>query len=149
MKSIKQLKPSKNSRYSQGYINPASCKKLIESVRNQPIIYRSSYEKKFVAWCEMCPTVKTWGSEVIEIPYIWCDGKYHRYYPDYYVELTDGTKLLIEIKPSNQTVPPANENSWAAREWSRNCAKWRAAQEFCKAKGLVFKILTEKTIEKL
>lgn len=145
--NIKQLKPSKKSRYSQGYINPESCKKLIDY--SQPIIYRSSYEKKFMYWCESSPSVSKWGSECVCIPYLFVDGKMHKYYPDYYVELTDGTKMLVEIKPANQTVQPTNENSWAAREWARNSCKWKAAMEFCEAKGLSFKILTERTIERL
>ena len=59
----KHLKPKKNGRFQQGYINPNSCKKLFESVKNQPIIYRSSWEKRFIYWCESNKNVKYWGSE--------------------------------------------------------------------------------------
>lgn len=144
---IKDLKPRRQSRYSQGYVNPKSCKKLIDS--SKPIIYRSSYEKRFMVWLEGCKRVTKWGSECICIPYLFVDGKMHKYYPDYYVEFEDGTKMLVEIKPLNQTHPPVNENSWAAKEWARNSCKWKAAQEFCAAKGLQFKILTENTINRL
>lgn len=147
MKDIKQLKPSRSSRYSQGYINPSSCKKVID--KHAPIIYRSSYEKKFIYWLESNPRVVRWGSECCKIPYLYIDGKMHTYYPDYYMEMDDGTKVLIEVKPANQTQPPKNENSWAQREWSKNTCKWKAAMEFCKAKGFEFKILTERTINKL
>lgn len=145
--NIKSLKPSRKSRYNQGYINPKSCKKLIDST--QPIIYRSSYEKRFMVWLESSSKVVRWGSECVCIPYLFVDGKMHRYYPDYYIEFVDGSKMLVEIKPSNQTHAPVNENAWAAKEWTRNFCKWKAAQEFCEAKGLQFKILTEKTIDKL
>jgi len=144
---IKQLKPSRSSRYSQGYINPKSCKKLIDY--SKPIIYRSSYEKKFMVWLESNHHVARWGSECVCIPYLFMDGKTHRYYPDYYVEFTDGTKMLVEIKPANQTTAPTNENAWAQREWARNSCKWAAAKEFCAAKGFKFKILTERTINLL
>lgn len=144
---IKNLKPQRKSRYTQGYINPASCKKVID--RSQPIIYRSSYEKKFVIWLESCSKVVRWGSECVCIPYLFVDGKTHKYYPDYYVEFQDGTKMLVEIKPANQTHPPVNENSWAAREWAKNSCKWKAAMEYCSAKGFKFQILTENTIQKL
>lgn len=145
--NIKELKPQRKSRYTQGYIKPDSCKKVID--RTQPIIYRSSYEKRFVIWLEHCSKVVRWGSECVRIPYLFVDGRTHNYYPDYYVEYEDGTKMLVEIKPANQTKPPVNENSWAAKEWAKNSCKWKAAIEFCKAKGFKFQILTENTINKL
>ena len=144
---IKNLKPRRQSRYNQGYIDPKSCKKLID--RSKPIIYRSSYEKRFLLWLENCTKVTRGGSECVRIPYLFVDGKMHEYYPDYYVEFADGAKMLVEIKPLNQTHPPVNENSWAAREWVKNSCKWKAAQEFCTAKGFQFKILTENTINRL
>lgn len=102
-----------------------------------------------MVWLENSHRVLKWGSECICIPYLFVDGKMHRYYPDYYVEFVDGTKMLVEIKPTNQTTAPTNENSWAQKEWARNSCKWRAAKEYCESKGMVFKILTERTIDKL
>lgn len=145
--NIHQLKPRKNTRYSQGYIDPRTCKKLINN--SEPIIYRSSYERKFVVWCESSSQVIRWGSECICITYIMPDGSMHRYYPDYYLEMRDGHKYIIEVKPSNQTKPPINENSWAYNEWIKNNCKWKAAQEYCKIRGFEFKVLTEKTIKQL
>ena len=55
------------------------------------------------------------------------------------VEMVDGTKMVIEIKPYNQTKKPLNENCWAAKEWSKNKCKWKAAMEFCENKGYKFK----------
>lgn len=147
--NIKQLKPSQKSRYKQGYIDPRSCKKLFESMSRDRIIYRSSYELKFITWLENSKQVKGWGSECIRIPYFWTDGTTHSYYPDYFVEFVDGTKMVVEIKPHNQTQRPVNENCWAHKEYMKNMCKWKAAIEFCKAKGYVFKVLTEKTINQL
>lgn len=146
---IKHLKPTKSGRYQQGYIKPETCKKLFPSISNEPIIYRSSYEYKFIVWLENDKRVKHWGSECFCIPYMFVDGTTHRYYPDYFVEMTDGTKMVVEIKPYNQTQKPVNENCWAFKEYTRNKCKWKAAMEFCKSKGYVFKILTEKTIKQL
>lgn len=146
---IKRLKPQKNSRYKQGYIDRRSCKKLIPSSSKDVIIYRSSYELKFITWLEGNPKVKQWASECICIPYLFIDGTTHKYYPDYFVEMEDGTKMVVEIKPYNQTQKPVNENCWAAKEYTKNRCKWSAAIEFCKAKGYEFKILTENTINKL
>lgn len=147
MKNIHQLKPRKGARYSQGYIDPRSCKKLINNM--DPIIYRSSYERTFVTWCESSKDVVKWGSECVCIPYYMPDGSKHHYYPDYYVEMADNKRYIIEIKPSNQTKPPVNENGWAHKEWVKNNCKWRAAQEFCVQHNMEFKILTEKTIKQL
>jgi hypothetical protein len=148
MHNIKQLKPKKQGRYKQGYIDPKSCKKLIKGCDNI-IIYRSSYEFKFITWLENNNKVKEWGSECICIPYLFADGKMHRYYPDYYVEMVDGTKMVVEIKPYNQTKKPINENCWAAKEYAKNMCKWKAAKEFCDAKGYRFQILTERTINQI
>jgi hypothetical protein len=147
--NIKQLKPSKKSRYNQGYINPTSCKKLFPTMVKQEIIYRSSYEKKFITWLESNKSVKYWGSECLKIPYLYIDGKMHNYYPDYFIEMVDGSCIVVEIKPHNQTIKPINENCWAYKEYTKNMCKWRATKEFCNAKGYQFKILTEKSISKL
>lgn len=149
MKNIKNLKPSLNSRYSQGYINPSTCKKLFPQLRQESIIYRSSYEKKFIMWLENEKRVKYWGSECFSIPYRMVDGKMHNYYPDYFVEMEDGECWVVEIKPYSQTQKPINENCWGYREYVKNMCKWKATQEFCKSKGYKFRIFTERTIEKI
>lgn len=144
--NIKNLKPNKKSRYSQGYLDPRSCKKYIDP--SHPIIYRSSYEKKFIIWCENNPNVERWGSEIIQIPYK-IKGSNHTYNPDFYVEMSNGEKWLVEIKPKHQTTKPINENSWLMNEWIKNNYKWRAAMIFCESRGIKFKILTEDTIRLL
>ena len=147
---IKSLKPRKNGRFQQGYINPNNCKKLFESVKNQPIIYRSSWERRFISWCENCKKVKYWGSECICIKYHNpVDQKQHRYYPDFVVQLEDGTVMIVEIKPKNQTQIPDCENSWASKTYAVNSAKWSEIKKRCDEKGYKFCILTEKTIAKL
>jgi hypothetical protein len=146
---IKDFKPIKDGRYSQGYINPSSCKKIFPQMKTDKIIYRSSYERKFIAWLENNEQVKNWGSECIRIPYLYIDGKMHSYYPDYFVEMVDGTKMVVEIKPSSQTKRPVNENTWVGKEYRKNMCKWKATMEFCQAKGYKFKIITEKTINNL
>ena len=147
---IKQLKPSANSRYQQGYIDPGSCHKLFPDLVHDRIIYRSSYEKKFIYWCENNPNVKYWGSECMSIPYVLATDKtVHTYFPDYAVEMIDGEKWIVEIKPYSQTQKPMNENSWLWDAYTRNMSKWIAAKRFCEDRGLKFKILTERTIDML
>lgn len=148
---IKQFKPSKYSRYQQGYINPQQCTKLFESQKSKPIIFRSSWEKRFVEWCETCGDVVRWGSECLEIKYInIIDKKIHSYYPDYLIELQDGTRAVIEIKPYAQTQRPGSRASeYAKEQYLRNRSKWEYAKKFCEENGWKFWILTEKTINKL
>ena len=153
-KGIKQFRPSKKSRFKQGYVNNKTCRKLFESQQNRPIIYRSSYELKFMEWCERSNTVKLWGSECICISYTNpLDGKRHNYYPDFLLELNDGTLMLVEIKAYNQTVPPPADacdvNNYQYTEYVRNMAKWTAARTYCENNGMVFKIFTERTISRL
>lgn len=147
--NIKQLKPRRDGRYEQGYINQESCKKLFPQMKFDKIIYRSSYEKKFIYWLENNPSVKHWGSECLKIPYLYIDGKTHSYYPDYFVEMHDGTCMVVEIKPSSQTLKPLNENCWAYNAYVKNMCKWKATMEFCKSKGYQFKVITEKTIKNI
>ena len=95
MHNIKQLKPSKSSRYQQGYIDPSSCKKIFEGMEKEKIIYRSSYERTFIYWLENNKNVKGWGSECIKIPYMYIDGQWHSYYPDYFVEFVDQFEWFV------------------------------------------------------
>lgn len=148
---IKKFKPRKNSRYVQGTFNPASARKLFESQKTKPIIYRSSWERRFIIWLENSSNVKRWGNECIGIPYISpLDNKQHVYYPDFIVEFTDGTTSLIEVKPHSETIKPTNMKSqYAVNTYVRNVAKWKAANYFCQKNGIKFSIITEHTIDHL
>lgn len=149
---IKKVHPSKK-RYKQGYINPDSCKKILESQGREPIIYRSSYERDFIQYLESSPKIFRWASECLAIPYLnKLDNEVHRYYPDFFLIMSDGQEVLIEIKPKSQTLPPKSPfdpNSYAWKEYIKNRCKWAAAIDFCKHHNMLFKILTEDTISKL
>lgn len=150
MNTIKHLKPKASSRYDQGYIRPSACKKLFESQRNKPIIFRSSWEKIFVWWLEHNEKVFRWGSEVGAIKYTMPNGTTHNYYPDFAVEFTDGIKWLVEIKPYAQTQKPKNPKDLTAVEmYTKNMCKWNAATKLCKLRGWKFVIVTEHTINKI
>ena len=156
--NIKQVRP--NARYKAGKINPDSCTKLFESQKHAPIIYRSSYERDFIYWLERSPKVLHWGSECVGIPYVNLgDGTHHTYYPDYIIEMVDTKKVnnpsyvvLVEVKPYKQTQPPdpmLPRDSYAWKEYIRNRSKWKAAQEFCQKNNISFRIITERTIQRL
>jgi len=157
--NIKHVRP--NKRYKAGCINPNSCKKLFESQKGKPIIYRSSYERQFIQWLETSHRVVHWGSECVGIRYTnKADGTSHIYYPDYIVEvykdLTDpsqGTDVfIVEIKPWSQTQPPSQSlprDSYAWKEYIRNVSKWDAAVAYAARNNVKFKIFTERTISRL
>lgn len=146
--NIKQLRPKRNSTFKQGYINRDMCKKLFESTKTEPIIFRSSWEKKFIEWCESSPLVLKWGSECCKIPYN-IGKEYHTYYPDFIVTTITGETWIVEIKPYNETQKPKQPNSYAWNTYCKNMCKWRAAVEFCQLRGWKFKVFTEKTLNKL
>jgi hypothetical protein len=62
----------------------------------------------------------------------------------------DGTEHveLIEIKPANQTTLENARSRGQAIQTHINAAKWTAAQEWCKRKGIRFKVINEDQIFK-
>lgn len=113
--------------------------------------YRSSWELAFMRMCDSHPNIHKWSSENIRIPYRSpLDGKYHNYVPDFMIQYTDkngSTHVeLIEIKPANQTTMENARNGRNQVQVAVNAAKWTAAQEWCKRKGIRFKVLNEDQI---
>ena len=143
---IKHLKPSKTSRYTQGAIDPKSCKKYFAEAANMPIIYRSSLELMFIKYCEATPSITKWASEPIAIPYYSrLTNKTANYYPDYIIESENGSRTIVEIKPAGQTVKPKPTDSrWLKESYIKNVDKWKAAKQFAEDHGMKFLIVTEK-----
>lgn len=138
-------------RYKQGKYIPRLPKKYKGDYRN--IVYRSSWEYKFMQWCDNTSSVLEWGSEEIAIPYISpVDGKRHKYYPDFYVKVKN-KKYMVEVKPTRQTKEPKTQKKITKRyvtevvTYSVNKAKWKAAEEFCKDYGWEFMLITEKELK--
>ena len=134
----------------QGKYRPSYPRKYKGDPSN--IIYRSSWEYKFMKWCDYTRSVEEWGSEEIIIPYISpVDGKRHRYFPDFYVK-SNGKKFIVEVKPLRQTKEPKTQKRVTKKyinevvTWSVNNAKWKAATEFCKDYNMEFMIITEKEL---
>lgn len=121
------------------------------------VIYRSSWELKFMKWCDLNESVLEWGSETTIIPYKSpVDNKIHRYFVDFYIKVKtkDGSicKYLVEIKPERFTKPPPIPQKKTRRfieevfQYGTNQAKWKSANEFCEDKGWKFLVLTEKDL---
>lgn len=144
--NIKNLKPKKNSKWHQGYVPESLCTKLFSSTRNEPIIYRSGLELQFIQFCEGNPKITRWASEPLAIKYFnRITQKEQNYYPDYVIETYDGTKIIVEIKPYNQTIKPdATDSLWLKEAWITNTDKWNAANEFAHKHNAKFIVVTEK-----
>lgn len=120
------------------------------------VVYRSSWERRFMVYADTNPNVVKWNSEELVIPYVSpVDNKVHRYFPDFWIEVKDTggstNHIVIEVKPKGQTGPPkmgktAKSKYRYLRElktWKVNEAKWDVAREFCADRKWQFKILTE------
>jgi len=118
------------------------------------IVYRSLWERRFMVYCDNTSAILEWGSEEVIIPYISpLDGKRHRYFPDFYIKVKQKDKniqkMIIEVKPKAQCGPPKTPKRRTkryineVRTWGVNEAKWKAAIDWCKDRGMEFKILTE------
>ena len=129
-----------DSKYNQGKFRPRNPQKYGGDVSN--IVYRSSYELKFMQYCDLTESVNSWKSEEFWIPYRSpLDGKTHRYFPDFFLKYRDKDgkmrNLVVEVKPAKdlkepQTNPSRRTKSWAysVKMWAINQAKWEAAKEW-------------------
>lgn len=120
----------------------------------QRIIYRSSWELKFMKYCDLNKNILEWGSEEIIIPYRSpLDGRVHRYFVDFYIKVKDINnkiqKYLVEVKPKKQTKEPRVQKRMTksyireVTEYAKNQAKWSAAKEFCDDRNYKFILITE------
>ena len=121
------------------------------------VIYRSSWELKFMRWCDSNPSVLEWGSETVIISYRSpVDNNVHRYFVDFYIKIQDKDKkilkYLIEIKPEKFTKPPPIPQKQTKRfiqevfNYGINQSKWKAASSFCDDRGWKFLVLTERDL---
>jgi hypothetical protein len=153
---VKPKLGKKNPNYKQGIFKPSNPLKYKGSF---PVVYRSGLELQVFRWMDNNINVTSWGSESVVIPYQSpLDGRVHKYFPDLVAHLNskDGTikKLLIEIKPERQTMPPVNPTGrkkpktmmYEQVQYAVNQKKWEAAKAWATSKGYQFIILTEKNI---
>ena len=155
-KNIQSFLKPRAGKIRQGYFKPSQPDKYIGDHSN--IIFRSSWEFKFLQWLDQSPTVIAYASEPIGIPYLSpLDQRGHTYYVDFYVVTRDTEgieqKWLIEIKPDKYTKPPTAPTRmtdkqtanfvYAAKQYVVNRAKFEAAREFASVKGLKFGVITE------
>ena len=118
------------------------------------IVCRSNWEKKYCQWCDTNENILLWASEEFSIPYVSpLDRRVHQYYPDFLIKVQEGggaiRDYVIEVKPKRQCIPPKRKSKvtksyiYEAKTYEVNKAKWRAAEDWCKDRRLIFKVITE------
>lgn len=151
--------PTGKSRFHNGYYKIQNPHKYMGNPVD--IVYRSSWEYKFMIYCDLTAGVLKWGSEVFRIPYIDYMGKNRIYIPDFYLEtrdmINDGlmNRFLVEIKPDKEThepiIPIGNISEKKLKNlqydigvWQKNKYKWTYTIVWCNARDIKFWLLTEK-----
>lgn len=117
---------------------------------------RSSWELKLMRWADNNSAVIKWSSETIKIPYISsCENMKQRlYHMDFFIYYKTNTgatrKLLVEVKPYCQTIPPKKRGRKKLetflneqKTYQVNLDKWEAAKKYAADRGWGFVIMTE------
>jgi len=137
------------SKYAQGKFqlqNPA------KYVGNKTPTYRSSWEFVFMQFLDNNPSVLQWASEAVHINYRNpLTGKNTIYVPDFLMVYNDASGAtqaeVIEVKPVKETsLQEAGKNPRNQAAAILNMAKWQAAQAWCQAHKLKFRVVTENDI---
>jgi len=133
--------------YSQGYYTVLNPEKYVGSGTPK---YRSGWELTFMRFCDNHPSVVSWASENVRIPYKNpFTGKDTFYVPDFFVvyQNASGRKAeLVEIKPKGQTVMELARSQQEKAAVALNMVKWSAARIWCKRMGATFRVLTEEDL---
>lgn len=128
--------------------NPEKC------INGDTVDFKSKYEYKMMQYFDGSDSIIKWGYEIIKIPYISpIDSKEHMYIMDFYAEAyaVEGgiKKLLVEVKPLKQVMPPTGNNRSKKTKtiednvYAMNQAKWMYARAWCKDKGIEFFTITD------
>ena len=99
----------------------------------RPVSYMSLYEKKLFEILDSMESVASYSEQPITIPYKYKDQIFN-YTPDVLVDLIDGGRALLEVKPVKMVKFPRTE------------AKHEAARSFCREKSMPFIIVTEEEL---
>lgn len=134
--------------YTQGHYEPRYPEKYVGHIKK--ITYRSSWERRFMKWCDLNPSVVKWSSETVKIPYFsTADNKERVYHVDFIItqDCKDGVRrsLLIEIKPESQMEAPTSGRGKSQKTLMEqtytyivNRDKWAAAEKWAAKRGLTF-----------
>jgi len=150
MKKLKKFYKIDKMAY-KGLFKPNNPQKYKGNINN--IIYRSSWEHRFMRYCDRTKDILEWGSEEIFINYSSIDGKTRKYFPDFYMKVKQPNntdkKFIVEIKPKYQTLKPKIPKRKTSKymkqlfSYMKNKRKWSTAIAWCKKRNMNFIVLTE------
>lgn len=133
---------------------PKNKKKYIGDINS--IICRSTWERALAGWADRNKSVSKWAVEYLVVPYYdKASGKRRRYFTDFYFEFTDGTTLVVEVKPFHETKPPkmpqrkTKQYFVKVAKYATNTSKWESAKKVCEENGWRFQVWTENHLKKL
>lgn len=140
-----------NKRWRQGFYIPKKPLKwinIMETSEPQPIVFRSGWEQQFYKWMDETTAIYRCGVEIIKILYKDpIKNRMSYYVPDAYMEYLDDLKrphkVLIEIKPLKETSLKETSNGYDKLMVAKNSMKWAAAIQYCKKRGIEFKVMHE------
>lgn len=157
MRDIKKLKPNSSGPFVQGYYKVHNPEKYAGDPR--VVIFRSSWERKFMILCDLTAQIVRWGSEPVKIKYISpIDHKEHIYNVDFFIEVVDNDgkrhKYIVEIKPSAQisrepvlegriTEKKLMRHAELSKMYTINKAKQIAAIKWAQDRDMKYVVLTE------
>lgn len=104
-----------------------------------PINYRSGWELAYALWLDANLDVSSYRYEPYAVEYVsnYRTGKVRKYYPDFELTKTDGSLILVEIKPKKKMTV------------AKNVKKFGAAQAFCLLRNMTFSVITEVDLKEL
>ena len=105
----------------------------------EPVHYRSGWELKYALYLDLNPAVVSYRYEPYPVEYVsnYRTGKRRKYYPDFEVRMSDGSLVLVEIKPKKKLT------------LVMNVKKFAAASAMCVLNGMTFRIVTEVDLKAL
>jgi len=123
------------------------------------IIYRSSWEKDVMGWCDKSDNIVSWSSE--EKCFWYYDKvtkKNRRYFPDFIIDIKRDygiETMVIEVKPQSQINGPNPQPKRRTKSWMyqvqtylTNQCKWESMKSVCEDRGWSFKLLSEQDVRR-
>lgn len=106
---------------------------------DQVIRYRSSWELAYALYLDQENAVLSYAYEPYYIEYVSNvrTGRTRRYWPDFEVTMSDGAKLLVEIKPAKKAIQV------------KNLKKAYYAKQFAESNNMRYVVVTENELKAL
>jgi hypothetical protein len=125
-----KMSKTRAERIQSGEIKLSRGESVFFKKANKEVFVRSSWEKDYLQKIDQDENIISAVFEPFVLTYQY-DRQRH-YIPDIFILYNDGTKKLVEIKPSYFLDAEINK------------CKFAAAEKYCEEKGMIFEVWTEK-----